>query len=161
MNAPMPENHAAREEALGNAQKQVLEMIASGAPLRETLTALAWLLEAPAPGMLASLLLLDEDCIHIRHVAAPSLPAEFVAAVDGQPIGPCAGSCGTAAYRKEPSSSKTLPPIRSGRNTRRSPCRMGCALAGPCPSLTKNGTCWARSRCITANPDCRNRTIGG
>ncbi len=26
---------------------------------------------------------------------------QFVAAVDGQPIGPCAGSCGTAAYRKE------------------------------------------------------------
>ena len=35
-------------------------------------------------------------------MAAPSLPREFTQAVDGEPIGPCAGSCGTAAYRGEP-----------------------------------------------------------
>jgi len=30
--------------------------------------------------------------------AAPSLPAEYNAAIDGAEIGACAGSCGTAAY---------------------------------------------------------------
>ena len=40
--------------------------------------------------------------IHVRHGAAPSLNETFIRAIDGQPIGPKAGSCGTAAYRKEP-----------------------------------------------------------
>lgn len=88
-------------EALINGQKRVLEMIASGAALPETLAALVRFIEAQAPGMSGSILLLDEDGVHVRHGAAPSLPPEFVAAIDGQPIGPCAGSCGTAAYRKE------------------------------------------------------------
>ncbi len=88
-------------EALLIGQERVMEMVAAGTPLPETLTALIRIIEAQSPGMLGSILLLDKDGIHVRHGAAPSLPAEFVAAVDDQPIGPCAGSCGTAAYRKE------------------------------------------------------------
>lgn len=88
-------------ETLLSGQSQVLEMIAAGTSLSETLIALVRLIEAQSPGMLGSILLLDEDGVHVRHGAAPSLPTEFVAAVDEQPIGPCAGSCGTAAYRKE------------------------------------------------------------
>lgn len=88
-------------EALLNGQKQVLETIALGAPLPATLDALVRLIESRAPGMLGSILLLDEDGVHVRQGAAPSLPAAFNAAVDGQPIGPRAGSCGTAAHRKE------------------------------------------------------------
>lgn len=88
-------------ETLRGGQQQVLEMIASGAPLPETLAALLRFVEAQSPGMLGSILLLDEDGVHVRHGASPSLPAEFVAAIDGQPIGPCAGSCGTAIYRRE------------------------------------------------------------
>ncbi len=87
-------------ETLIHGQNQVLEMTAAGAPLAETLAALIRLIESQSPGMLGSILLLDEDGIHVRHGAAPTLPAAFIAAVDGQPIGPCAGSCGTAAYRK-------------------------------------------------------------
>ena len=90
-----------RAEALLAGQNQVLDMIASGAPLAETLTALVSCIEEQSAGMLGSILLLDPDGIHVRHGAAPSLPAEFNAAVDGQPVGPVAGSCGTAAYRKE------------------------------------------------------------
>ncbi len=51
--------------------------------------------------MLGSVLLLDDDGVHVRHGAAPSLSAEFITAVDGQPIGPQAGSCGTAVFRRE------------------------------------------------------------
>ncbi len=83
-------------------QGEVLELIATGAPLGETLEALVRLVEAQVPGMLGSILLLDQDGVHVRHGAAPSLPPEYVAAIDGQPIGPCAGSCGTAAHRGEP-----------------------------------------------------------
>jgi PAS domain S-box-containing protein len=94
---------AARDNAaLLRGHNQVLELIARGEPLEHTLDALLRLIEAQCPGMLCSILLLDSDDIHVRHGAAPTLPTAFVRAVDGQPIGPRAGSCGTAAYRREP-----------------------------------------------------------
>ena len=52
--------------------------------------------------VLASILLVDHDGLHLRHGAAPSLPASYCDAIDGAPIGPSVGSCGTAAYRREP-----------------------------------------------------------
>src|SRR5690606_19746662 len=47
-------------------------------------------------------LLMDADGQHVRHGAAPGLPREYLDAIDGASIGPAAGSCGTAAYRKRP-----------------------------------------------------------
>lgn len=92
----------AEADALLRGQNRLLELITDGTPLADVLTALIAFIEAQSTGMLGSILLLDPDGVHVRHGAAPSLPAEFIAAVDGQPIGPMAGSCGTAAYRKEP-----------------------------------------------------------
>jgi two-component system cell cycle sensor histidine kinase/response regulator CckA len=82
-------------------QKQILELIASEAPLAKTLDTLLRFTEAEAPEMLASILLLEEDG-RLRHGAAPSLPAEFLQAIDGLQIGPKMGSCGTAAFQREP-----------------------------------------------------------
>ena len=87
-----------RAAALLAGQNQVLESIASGKPLTESLDALMHLLEAQIPGSLCSVLLLDPDGTHLRHGAAPSLPAEYCAAIDGVTIGPEVGSCGTAAF---------------------------------------------------------------
>jgi GAF domain-containing protein len=77
-------------------------MIAANAPLSEILDRLVLLIEAQAPDMLCSVLLLSDDGDHIRHGAAPSLPVDYVKAIDGAPIGPRNGSCGTAMYRGEP-----------------------------------------------------------
>ncbi len=52
--------------------------------------------------MLASILLLDADGERLRHGGAPSLPADYCAAIDGLKIGPGVGSCGTAAYLGHP-----------------------------------------------------------
>ncbi|HKA19022.1 MAG TPA: PAS domain S-box protein [Blastocatellia bacterium] len=90
-----------QEESLKVGQSQILEMIAAAAPLPDILRGLVLLIEAQAPGMLCSILLLDLDGIHIRQGASPSLPDGFSAAVDGQEIGPRAGSCGTAMFRGE------------------------------------------------------------
>lgn len=83
-------------------QGQILGMIAANAPLSEILNRLVLLIEAQSPGMLCSVLLLSDDGDHVRHGAAPSLPEDYVKAVDGAPIGPKHGSCGTAMYRGEP-----------------------------------------------------------
>jgi PAS domain S-box-containing protein len=90
-----------RGEVAMRIQSRMLELIAVGTPLHETLDTLVRSIETQSDGMLASILLLDADGVHVRCAAAPSLPASFIRAVDGQPIGPSAGSCGTAAFRRE------------------------------------------------------------
>jgi PAS domain S-box-containing protein len=90
-----------REHAFERGQREVLELIAFGAPLASQLEQIVLLIEAQAPDMTCSILLLDR----IRHTlhtgAAPHLPADFVRAIEGATIGPNAGSCGAAAYRNE------------------------------------------------------------
>src|SRR6185369_14299551 len=81
-------------------QQQILELIATGAPLQETLTALTLFVERLSNRTICSILLLDEDGKTLRHGAAPNLPAEYTNAIDGVQIGPTIGSCGTAAYHK-------------------------------------------------------------
>ena len=88
-------------EALLAGEKRLLEMIAKGDSLHAILDALCRIVEELAAGSLASILLLDQDGKRLRHGAAPSLPASYTKAIDGGPIGPSAGSCGTAAYRGE------------------------------------------------------------
>ncbi|RMF91648.1 MAG: GAF domain-containing protein, partial [Nitrospinota bacterium] len=89
-------------EALLAAEKRILEMIATGAPLPQVLDALVRTIEEQSPGSLCAICLLDTDGKTLRHGAAPSLPEEYNRALDGLAIGPRVGSCGTAAYRKEP-----------------------------------------------------------
>ena len=91
-----------KEEQFLIEQSRILQRLAANAPLSEILKRLVLLIEAQSPGMLCSVLLLSEDGEHLRHGAAPSLPKEYVEAIDGQPIGPKHGSCGTAMYRGEP-----------------------------------------------------------
>jgi PAS domain S-box-containing protein len=88
-------------DALREGQAQILEMIATSAPLGAVLEHLIHLLESQFKGMLGSVLLLEETGKRLRHGAAPSLPDTYTKAIDGLRIGPKAGSCGTAAYRRE------------------------------------------------------------
>ena len=48
----------------------------------------------------ASVLRLEAGRLY--HEAAPGLPAEYCDAIDGSPVGPKMGSCGTAAYCGHP-----------------------------------------------------------
>ena len=91
----------ARERALVTRQSAIMEKIAAGASLEDTLKAIVDFIEADAPDLLASILLLDEDGVHVRHGAAGRLPEAYWRAIDGQPIGPKAGTCGTAMHRGE------------------------------------------------------------
>lgn len=92
---------AARASNLVQGQCRVLEMIATGASLGETLAALVGVIEADIEGTRASVLLLDEDGRRLRHIVAPALPEALRRLIDGFEIGPAAASCGTAAYRGE------------------------------------------------------------
>jgi PAS domain-containing protein len=91
-----------RAEALFAGEKRLLEMIATGVALNEILNALCLIVEEYRPGTLASILLLRTDGLHLDSVAGPSLPKAWREEMERLPIGPCAGSCGTAAYRGSP-----------------------------------------------------------
>src|SRR5258705_6734001 len=79
-----------------------LKMILIGAPLNDILRSLALLIEAHTEGAVCSIFLLDEDGQHLRYAAAPKLSDEYRVATDGVCIGPHVGSCGAAAYLRQP-----------------------------------------------------------
>src|SRR5947199_3129008 len=91
-----------RGEALFAGEKRLLEMIATGVALEEILNRLCMIIEEYRSGTLASILLLRPDGLHLDSVAGPSLPKGWRKEMEKLPIGPCAGSCGTAAYRGSP-----------------------------------------------------------
>lgn len=90
-----------RAQRLHFAERRALEMLAAGAPLADILSAVVGVIEELVPDTLASILVVDETGTHLRHAASSSLPAAYTRAIDGAAIGPAAGSCGTAAFRRD------------------------------------------------------------
>ncbi len=89
-------------EELSRLGETVLAMIMARDPLPRILGVLCTEIENQHAGLLCSVLLLDTDGVTLRGGAAPSLPQGYCQAIDGVRIGPSVGSCGTAAYRKQP-----------------------------------------------------------
>jgi two-component system, cell cycle sensor histidine kinase and response regulator CckA len=89
-------------EALARLDVKVLAMVMAHAALPEILETLCTNIEKHHSGLLCSILLLDADGKTLRHGAAPTLPREYSQAIDGLQIGASVGSCGTAAYRRQP-----------------------------------------------------------
>ena len=84
--------------ALLETQSHFMDLLYAGAPLDALLESLVRAIESLSVGMLGSVLLVSQDGRRLTHGAAPSLPRSYSAAIDGLPIGPATGSCGTAAH---------------------------------------------------------------
>ncbi|MBV9505998.1 MAG: PAS domain-containing protein [Acidobacteriia bacterium] len=95
------EEAAAENAELLRTQNRVMEQIAHGAPLAQSLDLLLRSIETLAPPVLTSILLVDDDGAHMRHAAAPTLPEGYIQGIDGLLVGSHGGSCGTAAFRGE------------------------------------------------------------
>ncbi|MEO8845482.1 MAG: GAF domain-containing protein [Kofleriaceae bacterium] len=89
-------------ELIHAGERRALEMLAEGAPLEAILEAIIAAIEDVMTETLGSILLLDDTGTHVKHGAAPRLPHAYSAAIDGAVIGPSAGSCGTAAFLRQP-----------------------------------------------------------
>lgn len=92
----------ARAEELAEGEAAILRMVVAGASRARQLDAVARLFESLYPEQRATILVRTEDGRRLVHGAAPSLPDEYVAAVDHLPIAPGSGVCGTAAYLNQP-----------------------------------------------------------
>lgn len=88
-----------QSEVLLAAQRDMFDLLATGNALTEALNILLRAIETLSEGVIGSVLLLDEQGHCLLTVAAPNVPDTFSRGIHGAPIGPNAGSCGTAAYR--------------------------------------------------------------
>ena len=79
----------------------MLELIATGQSLDLVLHELVLGMQAQHARMRGSILLVSDDGVHLKSVAAPNLPSEYQHLVESLiTVGPCAGSCGTACFRR-------------------------------------------------------------
>jgi PAS domain S-box-containing protein len=90
-----------RVESLLSAEKRTLEMIADGASLTDILDNLCRTIDAQAPNTITTVLLMDPDGKRLWPAAGPRVPGGWNQAITPLEIGPCVGSCGTAAFLED------------------------------------------------------------
>ncbi|MHA4809186.1 PAS domain S-box protein [Flavitalea flava] len=91
-----------KQEMLLDLEKKMLELNSGKkASLQSILNHFLKGIEKIFPDMYCSVLAFDEEGMCLRQLSAPGLPAAYSQEIDGLVIGPEAGSCGTAVYRKE------------------------------------------------------------
>lgn len=88
---------ARRNSELSALQNEILEAVATGVPFAQVGETLCRRAEALAPGAICTIAAVDTEGL-VHPIAGPSLPVSYGEALDGIPIGPQVGSCGTAAY---------------------------------------------------------------
>ncbi len=91
-----------RSRQFQGSERSALEQLAAGTALRDVLAVLVRGIQELEPRMTASLLLLDAAGQRFTQCIAPSMPEDYNRALEGIAIGPAVGSCGTAAFRREP-----------------------------------------------------------
>ncbi len=90
-----------RREILQEGRNEVLEVVAGGAPLPETLHTLATVAERAMPGVRVAIFLADPERGRLRHVTSPSMPDWFREATDGFEISETGSCSGRACARGE------------------------------------------------------------
>ncbi|MGB0466526.1 MAG: putative bifunctional diguanylate cyclase/phosphodiesterase [Pontibacterium sp.] len=80
--------------------RDMLALMVREVPVTEILSRLADRIETLIPDIIVSVLEVDSSGF-VHHAAGNSLPDNYITAIDGLCIGPDAGSCGTAAWRRE------------------------------------------------------------
>jgi len=91
-----------RLEMIQKLESRMIEAVASNLELHQIMDQIVLGIEEIIPNTIASILLIDEEGKYLLNGSAPNLPDEYNKAIHGEPIGPKAGSCGTAAFLKKP-----------------------------------------------------------
>jgi len=97
---PLDIDDRKRAETQLAGEKQLLEMVASGRPLAEILHALCRFFETAAADCLSGVYPIDWSGPTFQNAVAPSLPASYLAPVEGLPVRLDVAPCGIAALRR-------------------------------------------------------------
>ncbi len=89
-------------EIFNQKQSLILESIAADEPLKKILESCVQLIENQYPELICAVNLLDDNGTHIKTGTTFNMPDEYIKAIGGLKIGDNVGSCGTAAYSKQP-----------------------------------------------------------
>jgi len=121
-------------------ERQILHLIAQGESLKQILDAITNAMERLMPECPCSIMLLDEDKLHLRVGSGGSLPREYMQALDGQGIGPRAGSCGIAAFKNETTVVKSIAQDARWASTKDLALSYGLEACWSAPICDANGT---------------------
>jgi PAS domain S-box-containing protein len=91
-----------RSERLLLSEARSLKALSMGLPLPTVLEEVLLGMESILPGAHTSVHLISADGKRLENGFSPHLPQAYVKALEGRDIGPAQGSCGTAAWRREP-----------------------------------------------------------
>ena len=140
------------------AQKNILAQIAAGAPLDHLLAQVCRETEARSvDGMLCSVLELDDSGTCLRLGAGPGLSDVYNRGVDGVPVGPDQGSCGTAAYLREMVEVEDIRSDPRWKRYRDLAEAEGLRACSSRPIISGKGQLLVPSRCTTGSRACRGR----
>ncbi len=90
------------QQTLLDLQQAILESVAGGADHGDAIRQICRLGETLLPNSVASVMLMDENHELLNVYAAPSVPPEGIAQLNGLKPGPGGGSCGNVIYTQEP-----------------------------------------------------------
>jgi diguanylate cyclase (GGDEF)-like protein len=100
--SPLERSEASRALDELGWQQDMLQRIARGDPMFDSLERVCAKVEARFPGAYCSILMADREQGVLWHTAAPSLPPEFCEAINGLAIADGSGACGSAAALLSP-----------------------------------------------------------
>ena len=135
-------------------QAEILEQVARGVPLDETLVTIAGALEGHFPRFSCAIMLLDAETSTLRVGAAPSLAPPLPRVLDGTPVSATAARAARPRILREPVYVRDVADRRSlGRAPRRRAARTACTRRGRSRSSRATAArCSARSTCSSAEP---------
>lgn len=126
-------------EILLDTQKKALEMVVSGSPLAEVLGYLAAIVESQSEGSsVASILLLD-DGGRLHNGASPSLPGDYLRAIEGIEADARVGTCCAAAATSKTIISPDIAADPKWRDLKHLPLALGLPAAWSMPIVAADG----------------------
>ena len=89
-----------QKEALYEAEKRTLEMVADGASLKDVLDQLCAFIDAQVAPSVTTVFVMDADGNHLLLTGGPRVPGQWISAVSPRPVTHKCGLCGKAAFSK-------------------------------------------------------------
>lgn len=93
---------SSEQEQIMHLQQSMLELLARGGDASSLISQICKQAESTLSNSVGTVMLVDKSTELLNIYAAPSIPDEGVARLNGLQPGPGAGSCGNAVFRKAP-----------------------------------------------------------
>jgi diguanylate cyclase (GGDEF)-like protein/PAS domain S-box-containing protein len=123
---------------LRSLQQLIMSALADEIPITEIADRLCRRVEEIAPDVVSSLLHIDAGGL-IHPLGGPSLPDDYSRALEGVPIGPEVGSCGSAAYFGKPQLATDLDTDPRWQPFKTRPLEVGLRACWSTPIMAKDG----------------------